>query len=949
MPTSNASGAPAQSGRKIVSAAQTCGASALRYSGRRARGGWIGWATATLTALYSLQPFSGTLPRGHDTLLHLYRIPILNAMWRQGILFSRWTPELMLGYGYPLFTFYPPLSSFMIGALYWILGQNAPAAMAVAFVVSAALATAGMYLLGRMVYGATGAALCTAAYLLSPHVLYQTYHRGSISNALAMGLFPLALYALLRYTQMPSPVRAIAPAMALAGVLTSHAAASLVFVPVLAVLGMVAAYGRPANRLPWAGRLGPLLLVAAPLALGFGLGAFSWLPALLEVETIRYAEAVAAPDVHWGLHSARALSWPPAAIDGLANADLDQSAGLVVLALGALGMARAALGIWRAVRHGGVVHDTDLIAASAGVLGLGAVFLASPASALLWEHSEFVRNLQFPWRCLDAAAICLALSAGRLPRGWRRTWPWRAALLAGSCVALALNALPYMAPPRHAGLPERPTLADASDYQLTYGALGLTSWGEYLPSTATWIPDEAQSAHSGNGVGLHEKVDVARLPQGALLAAGGDPWHALLELSLPYPQIVTVRTYCFAGWQARIDGVRVPLEPDSKGLLTVDVPAGRHTLEIRWGYTPLRKAADGLTLLSATIVLIGLVRGGMARRKHHPSTKGTRARRQEAAYVPWDRQSLPLMGMALTLLVLVIGKTLVLDHRDSPLLRHVGPGGLRGVAAPPWGIVEDQLRLVGYETNTAGDVTLYWRTLQTMVDDYVTAVEARDMRGVPLAATRNTHPGLSLTSRWLAGDLVRDAHHSRLPDIEPPFAIQLVVQVLDPVTKESLTLSDGPTSGIRDIPIGILRFPAQEERAAEVGSRVGVVFGGALELERAALPAEASAGSPIEYTLVWRGHAPVTHDYTVFVHVLDGAGTLVATDDGQPLEGLYPTSVWESGEVVVDARVLAHDLGPGAYRVVLGWYSLETGERLEGRAADGALADHVELGVVHVR
>lgn len=74
-------------------------------------------------------------------------------------------------------------------------------------------------------------------------------------------------------------------------------------------------------------------------------------------------------------------------------------------------------------------------------------------------------------------------------------------------------------------------------------------------------------------------------------------------------------------------------------------------------------------------------------------------------------------------------------------------------------------------------------------------------------------------------------------------------------------------------------------------------------------------------TLAWRSLAAVNDDYTVFVHVPDGAGQIAAQADV-----VYPTSFWMPGEYVTDTY--SFQLPPGQYSLATGLYNLETGERL---------------------
>ena len=71
-------------------------------------------------------------------------------------------------------------------------------------------------------------------------------------------------------------------------------------------------------------------------------------------------------------------------------------------------------------------------------------------------------------------------------------------------------------------------------------------------------------------------------------------------------------------------------------------------------------------------------------------------------------------------------------------------------------------------------------------------------------------------------------------------------------------------------------------------------------------------------------------DYTVFLHLRDDAGQLVAQADGPPLAGWYPTSWWAPGEWVVDDHsfALPPTLSPGNYHLVAGLYDPLSGQRL---------------------
>ena len=78
-------------------------------------------------------------------------------------------------------------------------------------------------------------------------------------------------------------------------------------------------------------------------------------------------------------------------------------------------------------------------------------------------------------------------------------------------------------------------------------------------------------------------------------------------------------------------------------------------------------------------------------------------------------------------------------------------------------------------------------------------------------------------------------------------------------------------------------------------------------------------------TLHWRALRETDVDYTLFVHILDANGQIVAQNDSQPRNGSYPTSMWVKGEYVSDTIRLAASAGK---MIEVGWYVPETGERV---------------------
>jgi hypothetical protein len=131
-------------------------------------------------------------------------------------------------------------------------------------------------------------------------------------------------------------------------------------------------------------------------------------------------------------------------------------------------------------------------------------------------------------------------------------------------------------------------------------------------------------------------------------------------------------------------------------------------------------------------------------------------------------------------------------------------------------------------------------------------------------------------------------------------------------------------------PLATIKVPVAPPSAAElraaksVQARVGDHFA----LTHYALDAERAANRA-RLVLYWQSVAKSQNDYTVFVHLRDASGNIVAQRDAPPRDGAYPTSIWEIGEIVTDeyAFTIPAD-ARGPFSLVVGMYSPLTQKRL---------------------
>ena len=115
--------------------------------------------------------------------------------------------------------------------------------------------------------------------------------------------------------------------------------------------------------------------------------------------------------------------------------------------------------------------------------------------------------------------------------------------------------------------------------------------------------------------------------------------------------------------------------------------------------------------------------------------------------------------------------------------------------------------------------------------------------------------------------------------------------------------------------------------------------------------ADRGAGT-VTVTLLWHALGRQNRDWTVFVHLVDAQGQIVAEANAQPTGGAYPMSAWVAGDWVSDTQLIAlpKSLAPGSYTLRAGLWDPNWGGRRAGLYNQrGKLAgDSLDLGIIKI-
>ena len=352
-------------------------------------------------------PFLRGIPDGLDTLFHLFRAVQLDELIGNGIVFSRWAPDLVYGYGYPLFNYYAPLSYYLV-ELFHLFGLSVSLAFVATFVTGFISASVFMYLWVRDIAGGTAGLVAATAYAFAPYMMITSLQRGALAEQLSLALLPLCLWAFLRLSILDQRRYATLSTLSYSAIIVTHNITALIFTPVL--MGYIVLLGYLKSKASGDRHRAFSINIAKGFVLilfGIGLTAFYWVPALMERGLVQiyqaYVPRVFNFDANF-LTIGDVFALPNATDPSLINQGFPISLSLVALSVGLLVLLGPRRLRSRDKQRAHIVYATLVIS--------GCIFMSTSLSSTLWEKLPLLRFLQFPWRFVGIASLFLALLSG---------------------------------------------------------------------------------------------------------------------------------------------------------------------------------------------------------------------------------------------------------------------------------------------------------------------------------------------------------------------------------------------------------------------------------------------------------------------------------------------------------------------------------------------------------
>lgn len=451
----------------------------------------------------------------------------------------RFLSRLNNGYGYPVADFLYPLFMY-IGVPIHILGFSFVGTIKIILALSIILSSVFSFFWLRKLFDNMSSLMGSLVYTYTPYHLFDLYKRGSVGEVLALAIVPFIFWQLERRSLVWISV-------GIALLILAHNTIAVLFLPVVCLYMLLNIFIAVENRKAL------IYLYTSALALGLGMSAFFWIPAIYDLRYTIFSETQVSD---WNKY------FSDFNLVGLSTAFV------IVLTLGL-------------ILTGRIKMKKHRLTVLLFIIGVVSLFFATPANSVFWGFLP-VSFIQFPFRFLSLTMLCVAfLAACAVSVVKNRT---RVAVVIVIFFLMFISAWPFLIP---------------SDYQYYEDSFYSTNQdsttvkNEYMPK---WVKNLSINPQNFKAevIDGEEKLNILEI----------NPNKIAIETYLPVPRTIQINTVYFPGWEVKVDGKNVSIDYNSNGLIRFEVPQGSHKIVSKFGETQIRLIADIISLLGLTLVVI---------------------------------------------------------------------------------------------------------------------------------------------------------------------------------------------------------------------------------------------------------------------------------------------------------------------------------------------------------
>lgn len=504
----------------------------------------------------------------------------------------RWVPDMGYGFGFPLFNYYPPLP-YLVGELFRLMHFSFVDTAKTLFLLAFIASGITMYYFAKEFFGKWGGVVSSIFYIWAPYHSVDVYVRGAMNESWALIFFPAILlfsYKLITDNHRNNKIQTayiIYLTLSWVGLLLSHNLMVLIFTPVFAGWCLLFWLKDKNWKKIWQ------LFRAGLLALG--LSAFFTLPSALEQKYVHidtlvkgYYEYIA----HFATISQLLFSrfWGYGSSAWGINDEMPFQIGHVHWILSILIGLAVVINFLNFINKKKSNIKPYILFAVFYLLisGWFAAFMAHERSTFIWKLIPPLVFVQFPWRFLTIVTFCFSFIAGSTVLFIKTFKKVGIIAISFLVVLLVIINWNYFLPNggRMGPLTDQEKFSGAAwDLQQTAGIL------DYLPKSASENPKEGRKALAEfiNGEGTIENIKE------------GTNWASFSINSTTPKSTIRIGIFQYPVWKTFVDGKEVKNyvpETEAWGRMYIDVNGGSHTVYLKLYNTPLRIAANFVSLFA---------------------------------------------------------------------------------------------------------------------------------------------------------------------------------------------------------------------------------------------------------------------------------------------------------------------------------------------------------------
>lgn len=538
------------------------------------------------------------------------RLFVFDKALKDGQFPIRWVSGLGFGYGYPLFVFYPPLI-YMFGEIFHLFGFGYIDSIKLVFFSGILFSGLSIYLLVKELWGKFSATISALFYIIVPYRALDLYVRGALAESFAFVWLPAILWSFYKLSKTQNSKYIYFSGLFLALLMITH---NLIFLPFATILIILIIFlGSAAEN-----KILFIKQVFLGGAVGAGISAFFWMPALFEknytiVDSLLLVN-LADYKIHF-VYPQQLWNWPwgfGGSTAGLADGISFKIGKLhIILALLSLIIAVARKNL--AKRKLRLQSRGDNLIIIFFILFAFSAFMTTFYSVFVWKMIPALAYLQFPWRFLTFTALFSSVLAGALIHYLKLP----VVKIVSATILVILLLLPNLKLFRpqfyRTGLTDTiATTRDAISWDVSLSSF------EYLPKGVALYKSEL-------GTNL-VKIDKSQIPIRPIDTISGNPQITIqkntttttqFEINSQTATVVKANIFNFPGWLLEIDGRQAAINDENPlRLITFSVPKGIHSVKIVFGNTPTRLAANYLSLLSILCFVVLVFKKWMTLNTH---------------------------------------------------------------------------------------------------------------------------------------------------------------------------------------------------------------------------------------------------------------------------------------------------------------------------------------------